>query len=381
MIKKNVIQLVTPYLFHTGSWIYSQLIGMKKYNPIVFTQKKENIDQFPVPIIVSAEEFPLYKRIVNLTYRKATSNFGMFFSSYINKYQPLFAHAHMGYEGARWLHSFESAKIPLITTFYGQDVSKLGRIPKWKKRYLRLFDYGTFFLAEGNYLKKQLVDIGCSEEKIVVQHLGVNIERYPQKEYQQRDNIIILQIASFREKKGIEYSLQAIAAIKDEFPNIEFRIIGSGDSTSEIQHIHNLAKQYRINDIVKFLGKKPHNEIIEEYRNADIFLHPSVTAQDGDNEGGSPVSITEASAVGLPIISTTHADIPEVVLSRQSGLLAPERDVSQLRQMLQVLIQDPAKRKEMGLCGRRHIEMNYNILTQVSRLEEIYSRLEDHFRL
>jgi colanic acid/amylovoran biosynthesis glycosyltransferase len=380
MIKKNVIQLVTPYLFHTGSWIYSQLIGLKIYNPIVFTQKKENINQFPLPTIVSAEDLPIYKRVVNRLYRKATNNFGMFLSNQIQEYHPLLAHAHMGYEGVRWFRSMESAKIPLITTFYGQDVSKLGRIPKWRKLYLRLFEYGDLFLAEGNYLKKQLMDLGCPEEKIIVQHLGVNIECYPQKEYHQHDSVVILQIASFREKKGIEYSLQAIAAIKDEFPNIEFRIIGSGDSAREDQHIHNLAEQYRINDVVKFLGKKPHNEIMEEYRNADIFLHPSITAQDGDNEGGSPVSITEASAVGLPVISTTHADIPEVVLSNQSGLLAPERDVSQLCQMLLALIQDPDKRKAMGRCGRLHIEKNYNILTQVSRLEEIYSRFEDHHR-
>jgi colanic acid/amylovoran biosynthesis glycosyltransferase len=336
---------------------------------------KENVDLFPLANIISAEEFSFSKRFVNRLYRMLSGNFGLFFYNEIRKYRPLLVHAHMGFEGARWLDLIQKTKLPLITTFYGQDVSKLAKIAKWRKRYKLLFEYGAIFLAEGNYLKKQLIDIGCPEEKIIIQHLGVDVNTYPQKQYKNNGKIIILQVSTFREKKGIEYSLKAIASIYKEFPNIEFRLIGKGDSTEVDQNMHSIAVQYGIKDIVCFLGIKPHHNLIEEYCHADIFIHPSVTAQDGDNEGGSPVSIIEASAIGLPIISTKHADIPEVVIHEETGLLAPERDVFCLSEMLRLLIIKPEKRKEMGDKGRRHIENNYNINHQISKLEDIYLKV------
>jgi colanic acid/amylovoran biosynthesis glycosyltransferase len=373
-MKKNIIvHLVTPYLFHTGSWVYSQIKGSQIYSPVVFTQYQENLDQFPLGNIVSADNLSFPKRFLNRFYRKTTGNFGLFFSSEVKKYNPILFHAHMGFEGVRWLKFVKSTGLPLITTFYGQDVSKLGKIPYWLNRYQQLFRYGTYFLAEGNYLKEQLVNLGCPQNKVLVQHLGVDIENYPTKNKLGNEKIIILQVSTFREKKGIEYSLRAIALVKAEHPEIEFHLIGSGDTPEAQLGIIRLIEELGIKDCVKLLGAVPHELMLKEMTMANIFLHPSITASDGDNEGEIPVSIIEASAIGLPVVSTFHADIPEVVVDGKSGFLSKERDHKTLSHFLLRLIKEPNMRVEMGEAGKKHVSNNYSLTIQNRKLQEIYN--------
>jgi len=327
--KTTIVHLVTPYLFHTGSWVYSQLTGARKFRAIVFTQKKENLGQFPFDKIYSPEDFSTGKRFVNKVYRRVFDRFGLFFDGLVQELKPRLFHAHFGFEAARWLEFVEKTRLPLVTTFYGQDASKLGKIPTWRGRYTKVFGYGNRFLVEGTFLKKQLMNLGCPENKIIVQHLGVELDKYPQKNHtsgSKESPIVILQVSTFREKKGIEYSLDAISRVRKIYPNIEYRLIGAGDNEESNRRIVSMVKDLNLEDCVKLLGIQQHRAVIDEMSSADIFLHPSVTGQDGDNEGGAPVCIIEASAVGLPVVSTLHADIPEVVIDEQTGFLVPERN-------------------------------------------------------
>ncbi len=378
--KPVVIHLVTPYLFHTGSWVYSQLTGIEKFSNVVFTQRKENLESFPFQNLISPEDFGLFKEITNKIYRRMTDNYGLYFGDIARGIGPRLFHAHMGFEGARWLRFVKQTHNPLITTFYGLDVSQLGQLKTWRNRYEILFDYGTAFLAEGTFLKKQLVGLGCPADKIIVQHLGVSVTDYPKRINNKKgtnSRIVILQAATFREKKGIEYSLRAIAQVAKEEPNIEYRLIGRGDSVDADRAIMTLIEKLGISRYVKLLGSATHRATIEQMLDADIFLQPSVTASNGDNEGGAPVSIIEASAVELPIVSTLHADIPEVVKNEETGFLVPERDSTALAEKLLELIHAPDKRQLFGRCGKRHILAEYNLPLQIKKLEDIYSNVKN----
>lgn len=370
----TIVHLVTPYLFHTGSWIYSQIKNINKFQSVVFTYSKENLDVFPHDEVVSFDEFPIKYRIFAKIHRKIFGDhYGIYFREYLNKYKPVLLHAHQGQEGTRWLNFSRENKIPLVTSFYGMDVSKLGRIPYWQKRYKELFQYGTIFLAEGNNLKNQLIALGCPTYKIIVQHLGVSVDSYSQKKNYINNNsqITVLQVSSFREKKGIIYSLQAVAKVIEKNKNVIFKIIGDGDQ--KIKTTYNaLVEQLQIKRNVKFLGIKSHAEMIKIMLDADIFIHPSVTASDGDNEGGAPVSIIEASAIGLPIVTTNHADIPEVVVNNKTGLLSDEKNIDDLASSLVRLTKSHKLRKSLGEAGVAHISANYNLPIQIRKLEEIY---------
>ena len=94
---------------------------------------------------------------------------------------------------------------------------------------------------------------------------------------------------------------------------------------------------------------------------------PSITAQNGDTEGGAPVAILEAQATGLPVISSYHADIPEVVVDGKSALLAPEKDVETLAKHLEYLVEHPDVWGRMGQAGREHVEEEYDVMVQVGK--------------
>jgi colanic acid/amylovoran biosynthesis glycosyltransferase len=105
-------------------------------------------------------------------------------------------------------------------------------------------------------------------------------------------------------------------------------------------------------------------------------LAPSVTAESGDEEG-IPGVIMEAFTQGLPVVSTYHAGIPEVVKDGESGFLVPERDVDALVERLERLIEDPELRLIMGRNGRHFVEEQYDIDKLNDRLVRVYRQLLD----
>lgn len=371
----KIVHLVSPYLFNTGSWVYSQIGNIKEFESHIFTSFTENLSQYPHPNITAGWDFHEPKKFLARLWLRYFDRQGLFFKPHHKRIAPVLYQAHMGFEGVRWLDFVKYTGKPLVTTFYGQDVSKLGKIPYWQKKYRELFEYGSLFLAEGSNLRNELIALGCPSEKIEVQHLGVNLENYKLKLRQKSpDNTIIFQSASYKAKKGFFYSLKAIKELSKTHQNFEFRIVGSG-TQEEVFEMEGWIREFGIGDKVHLLGALPHSEYLKELAESDIFLHPSVTAPDGDSEGGSPVGITEASAMGIPVVSSLHADIPEVVLNGKSGLLAPERDYMKLAEFLVYFIDNPEKRTEFGLFGRKRIEEEYNITIQIQRLEKLYAKV------
>jgi colanic acid/amylovoran biosynthesis glycosyltransferase len=127
--------------------------------------------------------------------------------------------------------------------------------------------------------------------------------------------------------------------------------------------------------VVQLLGYQPHQCFLEELDRAHLFLAPSVTAGDGDTEGGAPTVLLEAQAAGLPVLATWHADIPEVVRDGETGFLVPERDSAALAEKLIYLAEHPELWPVLGAAGRRHMETNYNIRCETHKLENVYEEL------
>src|SRR5699024_8544668 len=153
-------------------------------------------------------------------------------------------------------------------------------------------------------------------------------------------------------------------------------IIGDSSGTTESEAIKKQLLQYveenDLDTVVKFKGLIPLKELQKEYYRHELFLAPSVEAQNGDNEGGAPVTIIEAEATGMPIIGSRHCDIPEVVKEDENGLLANERDVEELTEHLFQMYHHPAMRAKLGRAGARYIRANFDAQKQGKRLGKIY---------
>ena len=122
------------------------------------------------------------------------------------------------------------------------------------------------------------------------------------------------------------------------------------------------------------LGFQPYQVLMEQMYKHHIFISPSVTAKDGDTEGGAPVSIIEASASGMPVVSTTHCDIPEVVQYDNQDWLVPEYDVENLVERMKWLIEHKRELGKMLYKERKHLEKEFDARIQGEKLGMIYLR-------
>ena len=125
---------------------------------------------------------------------------------------------------------------------------------------------------------------------------------------------------------------------------------------------------------IKLSGWKRQSEVMEHLDNSHILLAPSVTAKDGDQEG-IPLALMEAMAMGLPVISTLHSGIPELIENGVTGFLVPEKDASALFHTLKHLIQNPDLCLTIGKNGRKYVEEHHDIFKLNKKLEKIFTNI------
>ena len=160
---------------------------------------------------------------------------------------------------------------------------------------------------------------------------------------------------------------------------MEITIIGDARPNPRDQHekeqIIQTIQAAGLESCVHLLGYQPYDIILEEAYRHHIFLAPSVTAANGDTEGGAPVSIIEMMATGMPVVSSRHCDIPEIVHHMETGLLAEERDVNGLERQLHWLLENHTRWAALAEAGRKHVEKHYNAKLQGEKLAELYREL------
>jgi colanic acid/amylovoran biosynthesis glycosyltransferase len=256
----------------------------------------------------------------------------------------------------------------VLTFFHGYDMSNYLR--KWgRAAYNYLFREGDIFLPISAAWKEEMIKMGCPEEKILVHRMGVDVNKFgfDKSRANNGKNIKLLTVARLVEKKGVRYGIEAVARLLPKYSGLEYRIAGDGPLKKDLQ---GLIEDLGCTGSIKLLGWKDQDEIIELMNDTHIILAPSVTGADGAKEG-IPVVLMEALAQGIPVLSTLHSGIPEIITDGKSGYLVPERDVDSLTLRLDNLLADPALRAEMGREGRRYVECHYDVKKLTRRLDRI----------
>lgn len=378
LLRPVVMHAVREYLPLTENWIYEQIRQANGFFPVVVCDEKSNANDFPLGDVHANTELPLpgVHSLINRAARRFQySNWSGTYANVMRTYQPRLIHAHFGDRGVLMLGTAKKYGVPLVTTFYGYDVSKLPLEEKWQPRLRWLFEEGDMFLAEGPHMRDRLIELGCPAEKAFVHHLGVDPRRIPfaVRQAPTQGPVRILMAASFREKKGLKYGLEAFGRIAQRLRGgVQLTVIGDGPLKDELRAI---ATDMKVMPFIRWLGYQPHDVFLREAANSHLFLSPSVVASDGDTEGGAPVTIIEAQATGLPVLATTHADIPEVTVPGRSAFLVGERDVDALEERLAYLVEHPETWAEMGMAGRTHVQREFDSIAQGKRLEGLYRKL------
>ena len=258
----------------------------------------------------------------------------------------------------------------LVTSFHGHDFTRYVA-SNGNRVYDALFKHGDFFLPVSQHCRDTLIRLGCAENKMAVHHMGVDCYRlaFSPVRPPKSGPIRIVSIARFVEKKGLEYGIRAMAKVIDRYPDVEYDIIGDGPLWNRCAR---LIEELATGAKVHLQGWKDRQETYSLLRKSHIFLCPSVTSVDGDKEG-IPVVLMEAMAIGLPVVTSWHSGIPELVQDGISGLLVAERDVDGLADRLLYLLEHPEMWPGMGRAGREFVEKNYD-------MDKLNDRLVDIFR-
>ncbi len=246
----------------------------------------------------------------------------------------------------------------LVTTFRGIDISRHVK-ENGEDVYNDLFEKGDYFLANCEFFRQRAIALGCDPEKIVVHGSGIDCRKFAFKvrDFPRDERIRIATVGRLVEKKGIEYAIRAVAWVAKTHPNIEFSIVGDGPLRDRLQQIINRLDASRF---IKLLGWKQQQEIIEILEACHLFVAPSVTATDGNQD--APVNtLKEAMAMGLPVISTYHGGIPELVEDGVSGFLVPERNAEAIAGAILRTIAHPELWERFGRAGRARVEQKYDM--------------------
>lgn len=382
--KLTVLHAFPIWLPQTQTWMHSQVFELQQLgiNVHVACEFTENLDQFRVANIHSLADESAWRQFLDKGLRKLRIRRHLAHLTRVGQQiDANIVHSHFGNVAWANLGAVKRIGAKHVVTFYGLDVNKLPvQQPVWRNRYAELFEHADLFLCEGSHMAQSLVQLGCPASKVHVQHLGVDVEQigFQLRHWQSGEVLKVLIAASFREKKGIPYAIEALGKLRKRVA-IELTIIGdaSAEPDSQLEKAKILAALQHTGLVAhtRLLGYQPHAVMLHEAYAHHIFLHPSVTASDGDTEGGAPVCITEMLATGMPVVSTWHCDIPEVVGTAHHPYLAKERDVEGLATALTRLIEQPETWEALAHTGRERIQTEYHRVQQAKRLALHYQRV------
>ncbi|MBC7544583.1 MAG: glycosyltransferase [Candidatus Sericytochromatia bacterium] len=338
----------------TEGWITTQIRHQRRWSQVVWSQYRRD----PPPEGLAVRAVP-GRPWLSLGESLRHGYYPWRYGGLIRHDRPDVLLAHFADEAYRLLPVSQRWGLPLLVRCYGYDVTSLPRQGRWLARLQRLFALASGFVVEGPAMGHRLIAMGCPPDKVYLIPLGVDHGAIPwtARHDDGVSPIRVLMAASLREKKGHTFAFSALATAIATHPRLEVTVIGDGPLRGPLQ---GQVAASPLAGRVRWLGSQSHEALLAAMSQHHLFLHPSVTAGDGDSEGGAPLVLLEAQASGLPVISSVHDDIPTVMRPGISGLVAPERDVPALVTALHYLLENPGRWAEMGAEGRLHVTQGFD---------------------
>ena len=260
-------------------------------------------------------------------------------------------------------------EIPFIVHVHGYDITSATNDPVYLANALEVFQKAHFVIAASHYIRKLLIMLGCPEAKIKVIRYGVNMEGINPLSWKERiknsKNIIFL--GRLTAKKNPIALLHAFKLVRETVPGSKLTIIGDGELHEMVK---NRVKNLNLNSSVSLLGVLNRDDSFPILNQHWVYAQHSVTAPTGDQEGFA-ISLAEAAAHELPVVSTFHNGIPENVLDGETGLLVKEFDYEDMAEKIIFLLRNPDAAEAMGKAGRKHIGVLCNPQKRIGNVLEL----------
>jgi len=337
-----------------------------------YTEKYDNIDIEYIPYnlynIKSKVRWRLENLDISLNFRD--KRFSRKLINVIEKFKPDLIHCQFGYEALKLFDNYNCENIPVIISFRGYDASyKLTRkvfVDRLKKILSADNVYATFVC---NNLRKNLEFRGIIINRSIILYSGVNADLFKRSRFDHaRDPLRFLQVGSFIEKKGQIYTIKAFNRFLKNNPDVNAILTFIGEGVL-LDKCRKLTRELNLSGHVIFIGKLDHRSIVQYLENSHVFVHHSITASDGHQEG-IPNSLIEAMAMELPVISTFHSGIPELVEDDINGFLVNEKDIdSYADKMEEILTWGYLK------INREKVVQSFNLEGHLKKILDLYEEV------
>ena len=376
MGKRTVASYCTTFLKPEMWHIYRQVTALRGVRTFVMTKKLQDPARFPFSDIELIPQprmnllrhgwLKFVRREPPIVYR---GEYQML-ASLLERRGADLMHIYFGHTGVHLLPFIEQWNKPCVVSFHGADVASKPDVADYDRKLRRLFDAVPLILARSQSLADRLIQLGCPPERLRINRTGVPLTEFP---LVQRDRPVnghwrLLQACRLIPKKGVATSIRAFAILQREFPNAELLIAGKGPLQPKLE---GLVSQLGISNKVHFCGFLNQKELLKLYATSHLFLHPSETELD-QNQEGIPNSVLEAMSTGLAVVATRHGGIPEAVHHGRTGLLVKEGDFVSLAESVAATLRSAETFREMGWLASESVAVNFEQSEQIRQLESFY---------
>lgn len=369
----------------TTTFIYNEVIGLtaNKHEVLYLCTERINEKKFPydqvkaIPFYINPilRKLRWYLEINDLLLTFKNGIYSHKITKVIEKFKPDIIHCHFGYQALKLLDNFDYSNIPVVVTFHGYDATfKFNRKSYVNRLKKHLNDPNVFIFLACDFFKKNFKKNDIPLDKASVVYCGIDANLFKRTDNKPHQGPYkFLQIASFHAKKGHYYTILAFKKLIEAHPDFNCQLIfgGIGPLFNEIQA---LVQQMNLQDKVIFKGLLTPDEARLLLDEADCFVHHSITSDTGDSEACTN-SIMEAMAMELPVISTKHGGIPEMVKDGVHGFLVEEKDIDTYALKMWE-IKDQGFRSE----NRKHIQDHFEIGIHVHKLEEQFQIIQQQMK-
>ncbi|WP_026957805.1 glycosyltransferase family 4 protein [Aliagarivorans taiwanensis] len=281
-------------------------------------------------------------------------------------------HSHSELAAWRFLPIIAASNKPWVITFHG--LPPKGVQPLSSEQRAVMAKHASVVLVNTEFAKQHYAAKGGDPAKVRILPQGLRLEDFPFEPLavpQGDEAIQLLTVGRFHPDKGQSYALEAMQALVEQGINLRYTMIGNGPDRPRLEE---LATSLGLAERVSFKSGLSDSELRAAYRQAHIFILPSLRDRDGFHEETQGVVMQEAQASGALVIATRTGGIPECLVDGEAGFLIEDRSSQSLADKIRYLIENRQDWPHWQQAGRQHVESHYDIKQIGLELQAIYKQ-------